>query len=248
MLRRTCFLASALFGVVLFGASSPARAGSTIVSVSGRSGPWEFVKGGLNTNDRYGDGDQGAPTIVTAADGIAFAPGDSIQVRYLSGLATPAVNDLGIYPYVDADGETGVAAPNNSSYGGFGVAPSYFMPSSTYPIYWEELVGTFANSSGVIVGTPFAIGDSATLIVPAGATQLQLGVNDAGYDNDGGAFSIEVSGASVPEPSPLILLGIGVLGLLIRGLYRRNPGEPKTSAIDAQASIIFQTDAPLATS
>ncbi len=157
------------------------------------------MNGGLNTNYQYGTGDQGAPTIISAADGIAFVAGDSIQLQYLSGLVTPAVNELSTYPYVDANGETSQPAPDNSSSPGFGIAPSYYMPSSTYPIYFEELVGTFADSSGKIIGTPFAIGDSATIVVPIGATQLQLGVNDAGYSNDGGTLSIEVS--NVPQAS-----------------------------------------------
>ncbi len=180
---------------------------NTVVSVLGTSGPWEFVNGGLNTNYQYGDGDQGAPTIVSAADGIALVAGESIRLQYLSGLVTPGVNDLASWPYVDANGETSVPAPDNSSFGGFGIAPSYYMPSSTYPIYWEELVGTFANSSGTVVGTPFAIGDSATVVVPAGATQLELGVNDAGYSNDAGTLSIEVSVVPQPSSPPFVAPG-----------------------------------------
>ena len=70
-----------------------------------------------------------------------------------------------------------------------------------------ELVGTFTDSSGTIVGTPFAIGDSSTLVVPAGATQLELGVNDAGYFNDGGSLSIEVSGSPASPSPPFVAPG-----------------------------------------
>ena len=144
---------------------------------------------------------------MTSADGIAFIAGDSIHVQYLSGLVTPGANDLTSWPYVDANGETSVPAPDNSNNPSFGLCPSYYMPSSTYPIYYEELVGTFTDSSGTIVGTPFAIGDSATLVVPAGATQLELGVNDRGYYNDGGSLSIEVSGSPASSSPPFVAPG-----------------------------------------
>ncbi len=221
---------SVFLGVFLIGPSVPAGAGQVVVSVSGQSGAWEFVQGGLNASEPYGTGDQGAPTIVSARDGIAFTAGDSIQVRYLSGLVTAAVNDLGAFPYADANGETGVAPPNNSRDPVYGITPSYYMSPSTYPIYYVELVGTFATSTGAIVGEPFKIGDSATLVVPAGAAQLQLGVNDRGYSNNGGSFSIDVSGQSVPEPGSIVLAAIGVvlvsIGLLSRRA-RRPSGESR---------------------
>jgi hypothetical protein len=91
-----------------------------------------------------------------------------------------------------------------------------------------ELVGTFANSSGVIEGTPFALGNGPTTItVPTGATQLQLGVNDDIFHDNAGSFTVDVSGpavASVPKPTSMILLGTGLvaIGFVTRQLRRRS--------------------------
>ncbi len=55
-------------------------------------------------------------------------------------------------------------------------------------------------------------------MIPAGATQLQLGVNDDIYSDNTGAYQITITGAGVPEPSALALLGLtaivaGAIGL-----------------------------------
>jgi hypothetical protein len=99
---------------------------------------------------------------------------------------------------------------------------------ATYPIYLVELVGTFADSTGAIVGTPFALGNGPTdIIAPAGATELLLGINDDIYSDNTGSFLVDVTGPgaaippSVPEPGSLVLLGTS-LGLLAAfGLQRR---------------------------
>ncbi len=76
-----------------------------------------------------------------------------------------------------------------------------------------ELLGTFADANGQIVGTPFAIGDLGTFTVPSGATQLQLGVNDCGYAGNAGSLNIQITGipsipvavSGVPQGSYLAL-------------------------------------------
>jgi hypothetical protein len=85
------------------------------------------------------------------------------------------------------------------------------------PFCMGELVGTFANSSGSIVGTPFAIGDLGTFTVPSGANQLQLGVLDYAYGDNPGSWNIQVTG--IPEPTTLALVLVGMTGL---GLAIRN--------------------------
>jgi len=78
-----------------------------------------------------------------------------------------------------------------------------------------ELVGTFADSVGVIVGKPFFVGLSRIVTVPAGATRLQLGVNDDVWGDNGGSFFADVTITDVPEPSVvlLVLAGWGLLAL-----------------------------------
>ena len=63
--------------------------------------------------------------------------------------------------------------------------PSYFIdPTNVGPnnIWLGELIGVFTDSTGVIVGSPFAIGDGPLMLTdPLGATQIELGLNDDIY-------------------------------------------------------------------
>lgn len=75
-------------------------------------------------------------------------------------------------------------------------------------VYLEELVGTFADN-GVIVGTPFAIGNGpTTVVIPASANELLMGVNDGWYNDNGGSVRVSVTdtSAAVPETCPTVLL------------------------------------------
>jgi hypothetical protein len=75
------------------------------------------------------------------------------------------------------------------------------------------------------VGTPFAIGDGPlTVTDPAGATQLQLGINDdiyyygsSGYPDNTGSLLISVEANSLtttplPAALPLFATGLGAMG------------------------------------
>jgi RHS repeat-associated protein len=63
------------------------------------------------------------------------------------------------------------------------------------------LVGAFTDSSGDVV-EPIAIGSAAkTFVVPAGATQLQLGIDDNYYEENGGSgFVVDVNGVNATVP------------------------------------------------
>jgi hypothetical protein len=162
--------------VFLFaGAAATACLGAVDATVNGTSGPWAWQNGGLNSGFIYNSGfnDQGAPTTVTSSSSVPISPGVVVTISYVSG----SVSIGSGYSFTDAGGNTAIPE-NNKNLGGTGgltVWPSYYIPSSSYPVYSSELVGTFANSSGAIVGTPFAVGDLASETVPAGASQLQLG-------------------------------------------------------------------------
>lgn len=47
-------------------------------------------------------------------------------------------------------------------------------------------VGCFTNGGGVIVGTPFLVGFGCSVVAPAGATQLQIGMADTYYGDNVG--------------------------------------------------------------
>jgi hypothetical protein len=92
--------------------------------------------------------------------------------------------------------------------------------------YLNQLVGTFADATGAIIGTPFAIGLGRTVSIPVGATQLQLGINDDIFVDNTGELNLAVSqSASVPEPSTIF--GLGVLGL--GAFFKHNLAKSKKS-------------------
>jgi hypothetical protein len=140
----------------------------------------------------------------------------------------------GVPPTVDANGYVGAifgSGPGATGIGSSGKPfPSFFIdPTNVGPnnIWLGELIGVFTNSAGVIVGTPFAIGNGPlALSNPAGATQIELGVNDdiyglvGGVPDNTGALLISVSANSIssqtplPAALPLFATGLGALGLL----------------------------------
>lgn len=196
------------------------NAKADIYTVDGQSGPWDWANGGLNTGYQYGVNDQISPTVVTSIGGISIGSGQELVVTYVSG--TVNTEPFGGFPNnqnVDANGISQAPNPDLTPHSN-GNTPGYYAGESpSHIIYTGELLGTFANSSGTIVGNPFALGDGPTdLTVPTGATQLQLGVNDNLYSDNAGSWNIGVT--MVPEPSLLGLLGVGVLGVWMRSRKR----------------------------
>ena len=189
-------------------------------TVVGNAGPWNWVNGGLNTayqyaNENVSSSQNSAPTLISATDGFTFAVGDNLTISYLSGGVVKSIGDTP----VDANGYSDYPL-NNQLVGSYGPGPSYYMNPATYPIYNSELVGTFANSSGQIVGTPFGIGNFRIITIPAGATRLQLGMNDNLYGDNSGSWNIQITG--VPEPTTWSMLSLSLVALLGMCRMRRH--------------------------
>ena len=164
-----------------------AAAQSTTVTVNANQGPWVQS---LNPSFNYGDATNAAPTVVDASSGIPFNPGGTVTVTYVSGLVN--VFPEGGFLATDANGNSGDAT-NNMVIATYGSYPSYFINSSSYPVYASELIGTFANN-GVIVGNPFPVGDGPkTFTIPSGANQLLLGVDDNDYADNTGSWQVKVT-------------------------------------------------------
>jgi hypothetical protein len=208
-------------GLAILG--SPTHA-AVSVAVSSEAPPWLW-DATLNAGFGFGTNFIAGPTIIDAG-ALGFAPGDPLAIEVLSG-ATSAFPPA--FPLVDANGN--VVAPGadpNAYFGPINDAPGdsgKHFPSRYMPTDWPEnlmqLVGTFADASGAIVGSPFAIGSGRIVTVPNGATRLQLGVNDDFFGDNGG--SLEVRVALVPEPSTWLMLAAG-FGLLAGVSIRRRRG------------------------
>ena len=202
--------ALSVIAVSLVFAAGIATARSVNVEVQGTAGPWDC---GLNPAYQYGAGNS-APTVISTASGFSFSAGLSLTVSYVSGLVDSVSGD-GFY---NATGNTNPPAIDGSIWAF--AAPSYYMDPATYPIWRGELVGTFANNSGHIVGTPFAIGNLGTFTIPSGATQLQLGVNDTLHNDNLGSWTVQISQIPEPMTASLVLVGLGGLGLAARRCRR----------------------------
>jgi hypothetical protein len=181
------FIALLLGLAVVFPARSWASTNQVTMTVNGTSGPWLWVNGGLNTAFQYGDNNQEAPTVVSATNGLPFTPGDVLSVEYVSGL----VYEGGNWPLNDANGALFWIANDNEYAGTF--YPSLYFNPADYPAFAAELVGTFADNAGAIVGTPFKVGNFRYLAIPVGATQLLLGNIDNNYADDSGSWQISVT-------------------------------------------------------
>jgi uncharacterized protein (TIGR03437 family) len=163
------------------------------LTVPGTAMPWLYstTPGGLNYTYQYGLDDGTNPVIVSAANGLDFAVGRVLTITYLGGTVSVGP-ELGI-PYTDANGLLNDTATSTGTF-----APGHYMSPVAFI---GELVGTFTDENGSIVGMPFALGDGPTnLTIPPGATQLQLGVDDDKYSNNVGSWSIQVSSPSKPAP------------------------------------------------
>ena len=153
-------------------------------SVPGTTMPW-VSSDNLNGHYRFGLGDGTAP-IDVGLHLLHAHSGETIVVKYVSG----TVNAGSPWPNTDAAGDT--SYPTNNHKNGAGRFPSFYM--TPYPIYLCELVGTFTDRKGKIIGLPFAIGDGpASFVVPAGASIVLLGVNDNKFSDNGGSWVISIS-------------------------------------------------------
>jgi uncharacterized protein (TIGR03437 family) len=220
-----------------------ALAQTATVTVNANQGPWQQS---LNPSFNYGYGDNATPAVISAASGISFAPGGTVTISYVSGQVN--VFPEGGFPATDANGNS--ADPtNNTVIPTYGNYPSFYMNANTYPVYASELVGAFANN-GVIVGTPFPIGDGPkSFAIPSGANQLLLGVDDNDYSDNVGSWQISVSSAAVvSSPSTTVTVN-GDQGPWQQSLnpsFNYGFGDNQApAAVSASSGISFTTGATL---
>ncbi len=179
------------------------RALTISIQVGSQAGPWDTW---LNPSFDYGIHDNISPVVIDETSGLSFAPGNSLTITYISGTVSAGLG----WSWVDAAGDNLVTNGNTGSSGT--VFPSKYMQDD-WDTHLMELVGAFADSSGTIIGNPFEIGLGRTVIIPSGATRLQLGINDDIFRDNKGAFEIKIEGSPVPISGPIWLLGAGFISL-----------------------------------
>ncbi len=182
-LENMCLLAFAVAGLAV----EPVAAQTNVqITVDGRSGPWDIA---LNPGYPYGGPVGGTPNcnlppcVVDASTGLGFFAGDAMTIRSLTPGQATLLAGAGGSLWCDADGASswGVQGPGS---------PAAYISGT---LYLEELVGVFAFN-GVIVGSPFKIGNGPVLVtVPAGANQLLLGMVDGWYNDNGGSVQVSIS-------------------------------------------------------
>jgi hypothetical protein len=151
------------------------------VTVNSKSGPWNpTINKSRNYIHKLRVKSNGliSPTIVRVK------PGDNLTIQYMLGYVYA---DFSGHPErkTDADGYS-KTMPTYA-----GSLPSFYINDQ---INHMALIGTFADSKGVIVGFPFFIGNGPVNIdVPQGAAQLQLGINDNLFRDNSCLFIVKVN-------------------------------------------------------
>ncbi len=156
-----------LAGIAATTGAGAARAATIDTVVDAQAGPWSQA---VNPSFDYGLHDNAAPTIVHG-----LTSGEQVSISYVFGVTT----DIGGLPPVGPTGYAGFGS--NFTDPVLGHYPGFYTASPA-AANLGALIGTFATSSGQIVGTPFLVGNGPlTVTDPVGATQLLLGLNDNLY-------------------------------------------------------------------
>lgn len=186
-------LATAFFMMMAVPIPGPSALALTLsVPVSGNAGPWDPI---ANSGFNYGMHDQALPSVLGAGSGMWFTSGENLTIEYLGGTVAVGVN----HPFQDAGGLRSIIYNNFANV--HGVGPSFYMDPLSYPIFSGQLVGSFADANGTIVGSPFVIGlGPVSVTIPSGVSQLQLGVNDNLFADNIGSFTVQVTSGGLTSP------------------------------------------------
>jgi hypothetical protein len=170
-----------------------------MVEVDANCGPWAFQAGGLNKEFPYGWGDHLPPVVVKSDEQFPFQEGELIQIQYLDKRARPVAWDYDNSS--DSEGET-LRLVNDLKGNTGNFMPSRYIPASEYPVFLMALIGVFTKEDGSIINWPFRVGLHRIIQVPAGAKQIQFGINDdwfTTYPPNLGGYRILIR--KLPQPN-----------------------------------------------
>ena len=154
------------------------------VDVSGRSNPWNQA---VNPTMLYSN--DALPPVVVQLDTLSVAAGSFLNIVCTGGLT-----NAGGLPNTDCAGLGAPYGPTDNIYqpacGHY--YPTAYIDPSYYSIRLFQVLGAFADASGVVVGKPFPISPNTLRVqVPPGAVKLQLGMNDClNSDNSSASLTL----------------------------------------------------------
>ncbi|WZO96163.1 PEP-CTERM sorting domain-containing protein [Isosphaeraceae bacterium EP7] len=181
-----------------------------------------FSGGSILNFSFSGHGDLIDPNIQVNADGSLFSPASSNLAFANEGAAysTLAGGD-GINHFV------GGGLNFDSTGSGFGFAGK-MTTDTTDPLAIRHgaVVGTFSATPGR--DDWFLIGLGSVVVIPDGGAHLYLAVNESINSDNNGAYLGTLT--VIPEPSSIVMLGIGISGVLLRISGRKASLSRLTSA------------------
>lgn len=154
------------------------------VTVPETSLPWYIS---ANPTMTFNNG-VGTPPISVSLQTNSINPGAIINVKCTSGTAYSAAQSQ--TTAVGCDGS--INATVKGSHAG---APSFYIPKFSDTTNWvgNNLIASFANANGTIIGTPFIVNSKGvTVMAPHGATQLLIGVDDSYLPDNSGSMTVTI--------------------------------------------------------
>jgi hypothetical protein len=156
----------------------------------------------LGSADVTNSGNAGTLTIVVSETGFVSPPGPSYQMSNSAGYTSTIVSgatDMFVYQ--------GFANSGSNMYG---------MGTPGTPPYVLNPIPFFNSDNSATTYTPFTSSSAGYTL-----TQTYTWVSNAGFVGDELLFhGSTIITASVPEPSSLVLLGLGSMGLIILRRHR----------------------------
>lgn len=155
---------------------------ATAAAVPGTAAPWATT-GGQNAAYAFGQNDGTAPVVARAV-----SPGQVLMIT-ATGAVRYDPGPLGLGPSFSPDGDPGFIS-GSGTFDGFLFPTCYMAPGRSLGV--GALCGAFTDLFGNVVQA-VSIGSGAVARVPAGAAQLQLGINDMHFVDNDGSFSARIT-------------------------------------------------------
>ena len=131
-----------------------------------------------------------SPVSVSLVAGGSNAPGE-VSVQCTGGGINPGFSPD--YPKIGCAGIPDGTAGACCWYYDQNSGPTQYLPASEGRIQVGQVIGSFADASGLIIGDSFALTATARVLsVPSGAAQILFGINDNGPADGDSATSLSV--------------------------------------------------------